>query len=247
MVGSNNTVNGLHRSEKVSELVARGILEDIVARDLSPGTMLPSEAQMLDQYQVGRASLREALRILEVHGLIRVKPGPGGGPMLADVQSRDFGRTATFFFHAKRAKFLDLLEARLVLEPLMARMAATNSAAASKLQANLRSAEDLLDDPGPRWGQISNEFHSMVAGLTGNPILDLVGSSLNDIHADRVRPIFPVGSRAGVLRVHGKIADAIISGDADQAEHLSRRHIQELIKRLKELNPNMLDELIDWH
>jgi len=108
-------------------------------------------------------------------------------------------------------------------------------------------AEQLLDDPGPRWGQVSNEFHSMVGGLTGNPVLDLVGSSLNDIHADRVRPIFPVGSRAGVLRVHKKIADAIISGDADQAEHLSRRHIQELIKRLKELNPNMLDELIDWH
>lgn len=241
------TNNGLHRGGKVSELVAREILEDTVARDLEPGTMLPSEAQMLEQYQVGRASLREALRILEVHGLIRVKPGPGGGPMLAEVQSRDFGRTATFYFKAKRARFLDLLEARLVLEPIMARMAAQNARAAVKLEANLAEAEQLLEDPGPRWGQISNEFHSMVGGLTGNPVLDLVGSSLNDIHADRVRPIFPVGSRSGVLRAHKKIAEAIISGDADQAEHLSRRHIQELIKRLKELNPNMLDELIDWH
>lgn len=247
MVDGNDTTSGVHRSEKVSELVARVILEDIVARELEPGTMLPSEAHMLAQYQVGRASLREALRILEVHGLIRVKPGPGGGPMLADVQSRDFGRTATFFFHAKRATFLDLLEARLVLEPVMARMAAENAEAAVKLQSNIASAEELIDDPGQRWGQVSNEFHSMVAGLTGNPVLDLLASSLNDIHADRVRPIFPVGSRSGVLRVHSRIADAIVSGNADEAERLSRRHIQELIKRLKELNPNILGELIDWH
>lgn len=241
------STNGIHRAGKVSELVARSILEDTVARELTPGTMLPSEAQMLEEYQVGRASLREALRILEVHGLIRVKPGPGGGPMLAEVLSRDFGRTATFFFHAKRARFLDLLEARLALEPIMARMAAQNAAAAQPLKANMLAAKECIDDPGPRWGAISNEFHSMVAGLTGNPVLDLVGSSLNDIHADRVRPIFPVGQRSGVLKVHQKIADAIISGDADQAEYLSRRHIQELMKRLKELSPNLLDELIDWH
>ena len=239
---------GLDRVGKVSELVARAILEDTVARDLPPGTMLPSEAQMLQQFNVGRASLREALRILEVHGLIRVKPGPGGGPVLAEVSSRDFGQTATFFFHARRAKFVDLLEARVVLEPVMARMAAQKADAASKslVQANIREAELLIDDPGQRWGQVSTEFHGLIAGMTGNPVLDLVGSSLNDIHADRVRPIFPVGHRAGVIRIHTRIADAIGSGNADEAERLSRRHIQDLVKRLKELNPTMFDELIDW-
>lgn len=233
-------------SPRIAEAIAADLRQRILRSDKTD-VPLPRQEDLIKEYGVSGPSLREALRILEVHGLIRVKPGPGGGPMLAEVQSRDFGRTATFFFHAKRARFIDLLEARLVLEPIMARMAAQNAQAADKLQANIAEAEQLLDDPGPRWGQVSNEFHSMVGGLTGNPVLDLVGSSLNDIHADRVRPIFPVGSRAGVLRVHKKIADAIISGDADQAEHLSRRHIQELIKRLKELNPNMLDELIDWH
>jgi GntR family transcriptional regulator, transcriptional repressor for pyruvate dehydrogenase complex len=236
------------RGSKVSETIARQILEDITARNLQPGTRLPAEAQMLEDFGIGRASLREALRILEVHGLIRVKPGPGGGPILAEVRSDDFGRAATFFFHAKRSTFNDLLDARLVLEPIMARLAAerTTDDMRERLRENLEEASQLLDDTGPRWGRASGEFHGLIAGMTGNPILDLIGSSLNDIHTARVRPIFPEGGRTGVLEVHQKIADAISDGDADRAEHLSRRHIEELINSLEELNPSMGSELLDW-
>jgi DNA-binding GntR family transcriptional regulator len=53
---------------------------------------------MLRRYQVARASLREALRILETHGLIRIKPGPGGGPVVSNGSTADFGRMATLFF-----------------------------------------------------------------------------------------------------------------------------------------------------
>jgi len=80
------------RSGKISETIARDILDDIVVRQLPPGTMLASEAVMLDRYGVGRASLREALRILEIHGLIKIKPGPRGGPVVAEVTSSDLGR-----------------------------------------------------------------------------------------------------------------------------------------------------------
>src|SRR6266478_419143 len=114
------------RSGKISETIARDILDDIVVRKLPPGTMLASEAVMLDRYGVGRASLREALRILEIHGLIKIKPGPRGGPVVAEVTSSDLGRSATFFFHAVGATFADLLSARVAIEPMMARLAATN-------------------------------------------------------------------------------------------------------------------------
>ena len=239
---------GTQRGAKVSESVAREILEDVVARGLPPGTKLPPEAQMLETFRVGRASLREALRILEVHGLIRVRPGPGGGPVLADVDAADFGRTATFFFHARRARVHDLLEARLVLEPLMARLAAERVTAEVRdlLRANLASAELFLDDPGPRWGQLAGEFHALVTGLSGNPVLDLLAGSLNAIHTDRVRPMFPVGGRDGVLRAHRRIAESIMDGDADRAEQLTWSHVQDLVARLAILDPTIPDTLIDW-
>ena len=72
------------RAVKVAESVAREILHDIADRQLPPGATLPSEAEMVETFNVARASLREALRILEVYGLIRIKPGPGGGPVVAD-------------------------------------------------------------------------------------------------------------------------------------------------------------------
>ena len=62
-------------------LLAVMIVRDIVSRNRGPGDTLPSEAAMLAHYRVSRASLREALRLLEVQELIRLKPGPGGGPI----------------------------------------------------------------------------------------------------------------------------------------------------------------------
>ena len=67
---------------KTSELIAREIILDITGRGLKEGDALPSEAQMLRHYEVGRASLREALRLLEVQGLVRIRTGARGGPVV---------------------------------------------------------------------------------------------------------------------------------------------------------------------
>src|SRR5262249_3313574 len=83
------------RTEKVALRVARLIVRDIVERGLTRGDALEAEAAMLQRFGISRASLREALRILEIHGLITIKPGPGGGPSVGAVDSRDFGRMAT--------------------------------------------------------------------------------------------------------------------------------------------------------
>ena len=107
---------GKRRTEKISEIIAREIIRD--CRGMPPGTMLPSEAKLLELYRVSRASLREALRLLEVQGLIIMRPGPGGGPMVAEADSAHFGRMASLFFHMSGATYRQTLEARLNLEPI---------------------------------------------------------------------------------------------------------------------------------
>src|SRR3954470_21899635 len=114
----------LPRGEKVASRVARLIVRDIVERDREPGDALESEAAMLGRFGVSRASLREALRILETQGLITIKPGPGGGPSVGAVDSRDFGRMATLFFQVLRVNLGSVVEPRLVMEPVVARLAA---------------------------------------------------------------------------------------------------------------------------
>jgi GntR family transcriptional regulator, transcriptional repressor for pyruvate dehydrogenase complex len=236
------------RSGKISETIARDILDDIVVRKLPPGTMLSSEAVMLDRYGVGRASLREALRILEIHGLIKIKPGPRGGPVVAEVTSSDLARSATFFFHAVGATFADLLSARLAIEPMMARLAATNLTAegAEELKRTLVDHERDATRPASSWGRTSAGFHHVVNSMSGNRVLDLLCRALLDIHAERTYTEFPVSGRGDVSRAHQRIAQAILDGDADAAEQRMRRHVQAQITNVRQTRPEMLDELIDW-
>ncbi len=76
---------GAVRPLKTSERVARDIVHDIAVQRLQPGDALPAEADMIGQYGVSRESLREALRLLEVQGLIAIRRGPGGGPTVGTV------------------------------------------------------------------------------------------------------------------------------------------------------------------
>jgi GntR family transcriptional regulator, transcriptional repressor for pyruvate dehydrogenase complex len=236
------------RSGKISEKIARDILDDIVVRKLAPGTMLASEAVMLERYGVGRASLREALRILEIHGLLKIKPGPRGGPVVAEVTSSDLGRSATFFFHAVGATYQDLLYARLAIEPMMARLAAINltDEGAAELRRTLENHERDATRPASSWGRTSAGFHVIVNGLSGNLVLDLLCRSLLDIHAERTQTEFPVSERGDVRKAHERIAQAILDGEPDVAEERMRRHVQGQITHVQQNRPEMLEELIDW-
>jgi GntR family transcriptional regulator, transcriptional repressor for pyruvate dehydrogenase complex len=235
------------RSEKVSAIIAREIVRDIARQQLAPGTTLESESAMLRRYQVARASLREALRILETHGLIRIKPGPGGGPVVSNVTTAAFGRMATLFFQMQGIQFRELVEARLILEPVMARLAAErqNPADNEELKAIAQAGFDADDDA--TWGQASRAFHDKVLSMSGNRLLNLVAGALHDIFADRVSGLLYGGrQRDQVKKVHAEIAEAISAGDDDRAESLMREHMNDYKKAVAKREPRLLDEVVDW-
>src|SRR4051794_18860504 len=73
-------VRGRARAEsKYADVLAQRLINEIIEGDLRPGAMLPPEKEMLGRFGVGRASLREALRHLELQGVLSIRPGPGGG------------------------------------------------------------------------------------------------------------------------------------------------------------------------
>jgi GntR family transcriptional repressor for pyruvate dehydrogenase complex len=241
------------RSDKVAEKLARRILRDIVTRNLEPGTKLPSEARMLQRYKVGRASLREGLRILEVYGLIWIKPGPGGGPVVADVNSVDFARSATFFFHAVGATLGELVEARVHLEPLMARLAAERLSdehvdvlghvLAQEQQALAGQPSDLPADALDWWPA---QFHRIVAELSGNRVMCLVGQSVVDIYVERVSMVAAADRRSQIHDAHEGIGKAIVRRQPQKAERLMREHIDEVAASFAVRFPGLTDEIIDW-
>src|SRR4051794_40670780 len=243
---------GPRRTEKLSEVLAREIVRDL--RDLPPSTMLPPEASMLEKYGVGRASLREALRLLEVQGLIVIRPGPGGGPMVAQVDAVHYGRISSLYYHMLGATYQDLVEARSVIEPVLSRIVAEQAEPENltRLQQFVDEYEPTqkstgLDDDYERYVQDTSGFHAMLVGMAGNPVLSLQAWSLQEVLLDRMHGLFPPSERPRVEKTHAAIARAIIKGESASVERMMRKHMVEYVDYAKERHPGVMEETVDWH
>lgn len=240
------------RTEKVSEAVAREIVRD--SRHLKPGTMLPPEAKMLEQYRVSRASLREAMRLLEVQGLIVIRPGPGGGPMVAEADSLHFGRMASLYFHMHSATHRDTLNARLLLEPIVAGLIAERQdpgqiqALKEYLEGSASTAVGTLPNPSAELSAEQRralEFHAMLISMSGNPVLTLMVRALQDLRVDQMTGdgVHPEGD---IEQVHADIARAIINGRREDTERLMREHMQDFIEYEERNDPGYLEQTVSW-
>lgn len=238
------------RSEKVSERLARRLANDIVSSRLVPGTRLPNEAALAASFGVGRGSVREAMRLLELNGLIELRTGAHGGPVVSRPTTSDLGRTLSLYLQATGATLRDLTETRLALEPWMAGLAAEHRVEGA--EAALREVIDLdesqiADDE--TWLRMGVRFHDVVVALSGRPMLDAFALALMKIHSDRVHGHMldaDMRTRLGVHAVHRGIAEAILAGDAETAERAMREHLQANFERLVALNPSLLDKPVEW-
>jgi DNA-binding FadR family transcriptional regulator len=246
------------RSEKKAEILARQILDDVIEGGQEPGTMLDPEAAMIERYRVGRTTLREALRILEVHGLLVIRSGPRGGPIVTAASSRDFGRMSSLYYRAAGVRVRDLLEARLVMEPIAARLAAEHhteegGARLRQVLADLESWPSTPTDKTPvrednrPFLQASRTFHDLVNAISGNPIIDLFSQALVDMFTERmVGVVYPPDQRHHANHQHIAIAKAILRGHGPLAERLMREHMIEYRSYSWESWSGGLNEVIAW-
>src|SRR5206468_1561319 len=127
---------------------------------------LEPESVMLTRYGVGRATMREALRILEDHGLIILQQGHGG-PMVSSLGSRELGRVISLFGQVNGATYRELGEMMLVMEPMIAAQAAEriDDDGIKTLRAMIQHERDVEDNFDAAVAA-AHEFHNVVAGLS---------------------------------------------------------------------------------
>jgi GntR family transcriptional repressor for pyruvate dehydrogenase complex len=240
---------GGRRTEKIAETVARQILREIKQQGLHPGSMLPPESVMLERFEIGRGSLREALRILEVNGLVTIKTGPGGGPIVAAHDPRNFGQMSTLHLQSLGSTFRQLLEARVDLETMLAGRAAAREGdeAAELLRSALELAEGIPAARDEQYASVASGFHSTVFEAAGNPVLALMANSIQSIWAVRVTSVlFQPNERGRVQQEHQAIAKAIERHDAKKAERLMRAHMDYYREYCELRYPARLDDVVDW-
>src|SRR5262249_32772284 len=112
------------RRTKAATVLAKNIVREIRRRELAPGAKLLSEQKMVERYGVARGSLREALRFLELQGVVRIKSGPGGGPVIETPNGRHFAGALALMLQAVGGRFRAIIETRWVVEPGIAALAA---------------------------------------------------------------------------------------------------------------------------
>ncbi|TVZ06677.1 FadR family transcriptional regulator [Trebonia kvetii] len=235
------------RPAKTAETVAAAIVRDIVSRNLGPGDTLPSEAAMLAHYRVSRASLREALRLLEVQELIRLKPGPGGGPIVTAVDPRNLAKMTTLYLHLGGATYQELFEAVLVMAPISAERAARNgdrSLVSAAMKPFLLEEQPLQ---GPAYWTVTNEFHGSVEALAGNRVIELLGRIVGNIWHEHIVTRMDTGAvREQIHAEHRDIAMAIMAKQPSKAARLMRDHFAGLVEEYRRHWPGRFDELIEW-
>ena len=162
------------QKKRVSDLIVEQIDEMIVSKKLKPGQILSSERELVIELQVSRASLREALRILESMGVIEIKPGRG--IFVADMANSLFAPFEVWL-ESHRESLIEQFEVRLVIEPDSAYFAAQRASHELILEMK-KSLEQFIycKDGNNTIGMIEYDsgFHNLIAKATNNRTLSVL-------------------------------------------------------------------------
>lgn len=241
--------SGLYeRPKKTAMLVAHRIVRDIFDQGKGSGEKLPPEHEMLADYGIGRGTLREALRYLELQGVIELKPGPKGGPVVAYPSSRHLASTLALLMQFAETPFGAVLEVRQIQEPVAAQLSAQriSDTDLAELENSIAMMGENIDDED-RFLSENRRFHHLIAWSSGNPLLAYLINSLHWITDGAVLgTTYPIEFRRIVLRAHERIYDAIATHDGVMAEAAMRSHTEHTILYFEKHFPHLLDRALTW-
>jgi len=237
------------RPQKTAEIVARRIVEDIRKGGFAIGDRLPHERLMLENYQIGRGTLREALRFLEFQGVISLKPGPGGGPMVERPVADNLATSLLLLLQFENAPFSTLVNSRVDLEPIMARLASEHISAEQLglLAESVDRMEEGLSDKDI-FLETNRDFHEIIAWASGNSLYGfLIDALIGIVDGSSLGVDYPDHRRSAILGSHRNILEALSNHDGDSSEESMKAHMLAYSRYLSKKYSSVLSEPTTWN
>ncbi|WP_027848160.1 FadR/GntR family transcriptional regulator [Marinospirillum minutulum] len=176
----------MKRSDQIVESVKRWV----VVQDIQPGYRLPNEKALMELFECSKGTVREALKSLEVQGLVTLKTGPNGGAILAQVPFSLASQLLRNYLHFQNPTGPDIYRLRKLVEPELAALVVEDLTEEDldKLEALTEQCalppKNLDERLAQRIAEL--DFHSVLAERCKDPLLAFIGQFLNDLIKDLV-------------------------------------------------------------
>lgn len=237
------------RAPKASEFVARDLAAFIIERQLPDGARLPIEREMLETLKVGRNTLREALRLLETRGVITIRPGRTGGPVVRRPGAQDLSEALVLLLAFESASLSDVLHARQAVEPMIARLAALRITT-DQVDALQATIDVMTKKAGDQLVFLEQNmiFHSLIAEASGNVVLRIVNETLKSINDGAAFGVqYSALRHRQVAAVHARILLGLRNHDGEAAEAEMRAHLSDTGRYWQAKYGPLFNKPVRWH
>jgi DNA-binding FadR family transcriptional regulator len=234
------------RRVKAGVRLAQEIVQTIYEKRMKPGDKYLSEADGLRHHNVARGTYREALRFLEIQGVLDIRAGSGGGPVIAQPDWTNLASTVALLLQFSDAPMQTVLDARTAIEPGMAELAALN-ATEDEVGAMARDLDEIEEQIGnyKKYSAAYLRFWDHLAQSTHNALLAFLSPALRSIVESAgfvPNELYRMETLGRLHRIH----DAVARHDAEGARDAMRDLELEFLDRLTKGYPRQMHRVVAW-
>jgi len=220
---------------KRSDQIVESVKSWVALNRMEPGERLPNERELMQQFECSKGTVREALKSLEVQGLVTIRTGPNGGAVLERVPFEKASELLRNYLHFEQPSGPEIYALRTLIEPEIIALATPRIT-----EEDLNTLEELVKccemTPETLEERIDQriaelDFHVLLAQRCGNAMLAFIGRFVNDMIRDLV--IFKKSAlpeqyefSCANLAYHKQLIDALRARDAAMARQLMLEHMK---------------------
>jgi GntR family transcriptional regulator, transcriptional repressor for pyruvate dehydrogenase complex len=229
---------GAGRQARVSEAIVHRIKKQITEGRLLAGHKLPAEREMARQFKTSRVSVREAYRTLEEVGVLRIRRGADGGAFIAQLDHEPVLRSLALVLGLGRTSHQELTEARMLIEPPIARLAALRARKEDVVRLEgvlVQEEHEAARRSGP-FRPTASRFHRSVADCTRNLPLIVLMNALADLTSEAAAALdvtTRTRHRQMNTQFHRQLFEAICQHDGDAAYAIMAKHVGDIQSRVR--------------
>lgn len=226
------------KSKKIYQYVIEQIQEMIMNGTLKDGDKLPSERILAEELDVSRASIREAIRALEILGIVESRQGEGNFICLK-IGERFF-EPLSIMFKLGNGKPEEILKLRMIIEVEAAAIAATRikDEEVLEIEALIKEFEDA--ENSEELAKIDQRLHYMILQIAGNSLMINLMDTISSLMESFIRKAqniieSEVEWKAFLIQEHKGICDALCNRDPEKAASEMRKHLEDIERTFLEI------------